>query len=236
MTSAYIRRADRVFYTGMAAVMAAMVFVGFSRTFYLSAYFRGPALSPLRLVHGTLFTAWIVLFVTQTFLVASPRVQVHMRVGVAGALLAAAMVVVGTAMAISSVRDGFGGRDRLDPRVFLAIPLFDILVFGSLVAAGISFRRKPETHKRLMLLATLSLLAAAVARWPTDLAAMGPRFFFGVVDLLVVLGVIYDLVTRRRVHLAYVLGGGLLVASQPLRLALGGTQAWLAFADVIIGR
>jgi hypothetical protein len=105
-----------------------------------------------------------------------------------------------------------------------------MLVFAPLVAAAVWYRHRPETHKRLMLLATVSLLAAAVARLPTALAAAGPPFYFGVVDLLILTGVVYDLVTRRKVHPVYVWGGLAILASQVVRLALGGTSAWLTVA------
>ena len=105
-----------------------------------------------------------------------------------------------------------------------------MLVFAPLVAAAVWYRRRPETHKRLMLLATVSLLAAAVARLPTALAAAGPPFYFGVVDLLILTAVLYDIITRRKVHPVYVWGGLAILASQVIRLALSGTSAWLTVA------
>ena len=123
----------------------------------------------------------------------------------------------------------------MNPRSFLAIPLFDMAVFAPLVAAGIYFRRDSEMHKRLMLLATVSLMTAAAGRLPPTLK-YGPLFFFGMVDLMVLAGPLYDLITRRRVHRAYVWGGLLIILSQPLRLVLSGTAAWLAFADLLTGR
>jgi hypothetical protein len=220
-------RRDRRFYTGMSLLIAAIVFAGFSRTFYLSPWLHGPALSPLRIVHGAAFSAWILLFVTQTTLVAAGRTDIHRRLGIAGVVLAVGMVVLGTVLAISNAREG-RAPPGIPPRVFLIIPLFDMLVFAPLVTAAVWYRHRPETHKRLMLLATLSLLAAAVARLPTALAAVGPPFYFGVVDLLVLTGVLYDLVTRRAVHPVYVWGGLAVFASQVIRLALSGTGAWLA--------
>ncbi len=235
MPSVLGRRTDRLFYGGMFIVIAAIVFVGFSRTFYLSPWFHGPALTPLRVVHGTLFSAWILLLITQTSLITAGRTDIHRRVGVGGAVLAAVMVVVGTVLAISNAREG-RAPPGIGPLQFLAIPLFDMVVFSVLVTLGISFRRQSETHKRLMLLATLTLLAAAVARLPTSLAAAGPPFYFGVVDGLVLVGVVYDLITRRKVHPVYLWGGLFMVGSQVLRLAVSGTPGWLAFATMLVGR
>ena len=228
------RPQDRRFYGGMALLIAAIVFAGFSRSFYLSRWLDGPTLSPLRIVHGLVFSAWIVLFMTQTALIAGGRRDIHRRLGVAGAVLAATMVVVGTILAIGNAREG-RAPPGVPPLPFLIIPLFDMLVFAPLVAAAVWYRHRSETHKRLMLIATLSLLAAPVARLPVALAAAGPLFYFGVVDLLLLTGVLYDFATRRKVHPVYVWGGLAILASQVIRLALSGTDAWLAVAAWLTG-
>jgi hypothetical protein len=99
------------------------------------------------------------------------------------------------------------------------------------VVAVFSYRRRPDIHKRLMLLATISILAAAIARLPfAFIQQVGPLAFFGLTDAFVLFCVLYDLVTLRRIHRASVLAGLLIVASHPLRMMLGGTQAWLSFA------
>jgi hypothetical protein len=229
MSAPLVRRRDHRFYNGMSLLIAAIVFAGFYRTFYLSPWLHGPALSPLRIMHGVAFSAWILLFVTQTTLVAAGRTDIHRRLGIAGAVLAVGMVVLGSVLAVWNAREG-RAPPGIPPRVFLIIPLFDMLVFAPLVAAAVWYRHRPETHKRLMLLATVSLLAAAVARLPTALAAAGPPFYFGVVDLLILTAVLYDIVARRKVHPVYVWGGLAILASQVIRLALSGTSAWLTVA------
>ena len=130
------RNSDRVFFGGMALVILAIVFVGFMRTFYLSSYFGRPALSTLRVVHGTAFTSWVVLFAIQTSLIAAGRREVHRRLGYAGAVLAAAMVPLGLTLAIRTALEGHAPLG-LQPLEFLIIPVFDMLVFAPLVAADI---------------------------------------------------------------------------------------------------
>jgi hypothetical protein len=98
-----------------------------------------------------------------------------------------------------------------------------------LVGAGFYLRRSPAAHKRLMLLATLAVLTAAIARLPYVLP-LGPLAYFGFTDLLVVVAMAYDRVTRGRVHPALVWGGLFLVVSQGVRLAVSGTAWWLAVA------
>jgi hypothetical protein len=225
-------RRDRVFFGAMSAIILAIVFVGFMRTFYLASYFGRPALTPLRVVHGAAFTSWVVLFGIQTTLIAVGRRALHRRLGYAGAVLATLMVPLGLALAIASVRDGHP-PPGIAPLEFLIIPVFDMLVFAPLVAAGVYFRRQAEMHKRLMLIATLSLTSAALARVTGTPGAGGPLVFFGVVDLLIVGGALYDRKTRGRVHPAYKWGGGLVVGSQVMRLALLKSAAWMAVAQAL---
>ena len=155
--------------------------------------------------------------------------------GVVGAIIAVLMVVVGTTTAIIRAKQGAGPPGGPPPLVFLAIPLADMAVFASLVGAGLSFRRRSDVHKRLMLLAMISLLPAAIARLPFDLLKAGPPAFFGLADLFLVPCLLYDLFARGRVHRATAWGGLVIVASQPLRLMIGGTDAWLAFARWLTG-
>ena len=236
--NALVGEYDRLFYGGMAIAMALMVLAGFAPTYYLRLMGAGPKatlsggpFTSLVHLHGALFTAWIVLFIVQTALVAAHRVAVHRRLGVAGAVLAAAMVVAGTTVAIATAARG-SAPAGVDPLGFLVIPIFDMVLFATFVIAALVLRRDKEAHKRLMLLAYISILVAAVARLPGVLA-MGPPAFFGLSYLFVILAAIYDFVTRRRVHRVYLWGGAFMIASVPLRLLISTTGPWRAFAEML---
>lgn len=226
-------RRDRAFYTGMSVASAITVFVGFGRSYFLKGYFGAPPLTPLVHLHGLVFTGWICLFLAQVLLVAKQRVALHRRLGILGGIWATILVLVGLATAVASARRNFpaGGDQTL---AFLAVPLTDMFVFAVLVTAGLLFRRKPEVHKRLMLVATIGLLSAAIARWPLAIMQKGPVAFFVVTDLYLLAGIGYDLAARRRIHPAYLWGGLLLVVSQPLRLAISHTDTWLAFTARLV--
>ena len=231
---------DRAFYTGMAILMTLTVVVGFARTYYLRSYFSGPAtlsgaasLSPVLHVHALLFTGWMLLFIAQTALVAGGRVRLHRQLGVAGVVLAAAMVAVGATTAVEAAARG-AAPPGIDPLAFLVVPIFDITLFAGFVTAAVSARRNKEAHKRLMLLAFVSIVTAGVARLPYVLS-YGPLVFFGLSFLFIVMGICYDLFSRGRVHRVYLWGGAVLVASVPLRLAISGTPAWRAFAQFLAG-
>lgn len=221
---------ERVFFSSMAIAMMLIAFVGFAPSYYLKAYFGAPPeLTPMLHWHGIAFTLWMVLLVAQTSLVASGRVAMHRKMGIAGVALATIMVVLGTAVAITRAADGTLGPPGVPILFFLAIPVIGIVVFAALFGAAIYFRRRSDFHKRLILIATMELLTAAVARWP-GVASLGAVGFFGLTDLLIVVIAIYDYVTRGRIHPATLWGGLFLVVSQPGRLLLADTQMWQSFA------
>src|SRR5262245_34568808 len=117
------RRRERRFFTGMAVAAMAAIFVGFAPSYYLKGIYGAPALPPLVHLHVILFTTWIAMFVAQTSLVAARRTDLHRRLGIGGAVLAALMTVVAFATAIGSVR-----RGSID-LAFLTIPIASVVVF-----------------------------------------------------------------------------------------------------------
>src|SRR6516165_8033948 len=227
-----IGRTDRLFFSGMALASALILFLGF-----LPSYFhRAAELPPLTLLyqlHGALFTAWIVLLVAQTALVAGHRTDIHRTLGVAGALLATVVFIVGVAVSVETLRRN-GGPPGGDPRKFFAIPIGDIIVFAVLVGVAVLQRQQSDTHKRLMLLATISLLTAAVGRFLRQVGIGGaPNLFYGT-DVFVLALVLYDFASRGRVHPATLWGGAAVVAFKPLLFyAISGTSAWHALADAL---
>jgi hypothetical protein len=225
-----VRRRERLFYVGMALAILITVFAGFSRSYFLKAQFGTPPLSLLLHVHGLVFTSWILLFLTQTTLVAARRTDIHRRLGVFGGVLAALVVIVGTTTAIIRVKQG-ATVPGVPPLSFLAVPLFDMVVFAILISAALYYRRRADVHKRLMTLATIALLPAPIARLPLEMIREGGLpVIFGLADLFLVICLIYDLIIWRKIHRATAWGGLIILASQPLRLVLSGTTAWLALA------
>lgn len=226
---------DRQFYTGMALAAAVIVFAGFAPTYFLRANYQSTPLPTYLQIHGFLFTTWIALFIAQTSLVAARRTDVHRRLGWATAALAVVMVVVGTTAGIVSMRGQVKAGNVDQALAFLTTPLFSMVVFATLVAAAIKLRRDSQTHKRLMLLATISILDAAVARLPFEFLRTSTWTFMVATDVLLIAAILYDVASRRRVHPAYVWGGLLIVVVQALRIPVGATDAWQTFARALIG-
>ena len=176
-------RSRRRFYVGIALAIAITVFAGFAPTYYLRPWYQSTPLGGLRHLHGVVFTAWVLLFLVQSTLVSAGRVALHRRLGVAGAVLAALVVVVGTTTAVTQASEG---RSPLGvpPLSFLAVPFFDMVLFAGLAATGLWYRRRADTHKRLMTLATISLMAAPIARLPFGAAVVGLPGVLAMADLL----------------------------------------------------
>jgi hypothetical protein len=228
-------RSERPLFVAGALLVAALVFAGFARTFYLQGVFGAPPLSRLLFVHGAVMTAWVVVFIAQIALVSGGRTDLHRRLGVAGGANAALVVIVGVLAAVDAGRRGFTPSPQVTPLGFMAVPLVDVAVFGGLVAAALWNRRRPATHKRLMLLATLGILTPAVARLPLDgLRAAGLPAFFGVTIFCVVVVTAFDAWRNRRLHPAFAWGAAVLIASVPLRIALAGSDGWRAVAAWLI--
>jgi FtsH-binding integral membrane protein len=223
------RRYDHLFFSAMALLILATVFVGFARTYYLAGVFHAPLPSLIIHLHGAEFSTWILLLVTQISLVSAGRVDIHRRLGIAGFLLACLMVTLGVLAATDSlVRHG--GPPGLDAKLFYVIPMTDMLIFATLVFFAFRARSNSPAHKRLILVATIALLIAAIARWPLAAVQKNPirATLFTYIFLLILAG--YDIWSTRKVHRATLWAGAFLIFVQQTRIPIGKTAAWQAFA------
>ena len=204
---------------------------------------RTAPLTTLVVAHGAVYLMWLGLFVAQATLVATRRTQLHRRLGPLGALLAAAMIVLGYASAIAMGRRGFDLSGDLgvaaDPLTFLVLPLGDLAAFTVLVGAALWFRRRPEIHKRLMLLATIgTLMPAPLAHFigHTPQLRAHPASIVIPIALLLSLSAIHDRVAKGRVHPVSLWVALALFAWSNLRAAvIGPSAAWHQFAGWLIG-
>ena len=222
------RRYDHFFFSGMALLVLATVFVGFGPTYYWAGVFEAPLPSRIVHFHAVAFSCWVLLLVTQTSLVAAGRVDIHRRLGIAGFLLASVMVVLGVLAATDSLVRQAGPPGR-DPKFFYIIPLSNMLVFAVLIFFAFRARSNPPAHKRLILLATTALMVAAIARWPvvhrrTPIAVLCSYVFL-------ILLVAYDLWSTRKIHRVTLSAGAFLVFVGQIAPPIGRTAAWHSFAS-----
>jgi hypothetical protein len=221
-------RGARVFHTGMSVAFLLTAFAGFAPTYYLRALSDRPTLSPLLHVHGLVFTSWLVLLFVQSALVSARRVDWHRRLGIAGAVIAAAMVPLGVMAAIAAGRTWLI-RSGAPPIGFLIFPLGQIVMFAGFVGTALWNRRKPELHRRLILLATVTTITPAISRLVGH-----PMLALAMSALFVVAGIVHDWRSRGRVHPVYLWGGLVFLLSGPLRFALSQSAAWERIARSLV--
>ncbi len=212
--------------------------VGFARTFFLRAFFDVPEIRGQLYLHGIVLTAWFLLLFTQTCLVATKRLKVHQQLGMAGVALAGCVVFVSVWTLVARdapVIDEFPNR---------ALPnLASLIAFSLCVGSAIRLRKKPEAHKRLMLIGSIIITAPALDRVarlkPVNEffgaflpEALPPEVAFALLAtvgmLLVVL--IHDLLTRKRPHVATIYGVLCVFMVGPaISAAITLSGAWSAF-------
>jgi hypothetical protein len=152
-------------YSYAALAVAALVFAGFARSYYLRVFFVARQMTPLSHLHGVLMTGWIVLFATQATLIRKGCVALHRRLGATGAALAPTIVLIGSLTVTAAIHRRFPGADLARfGRIFIAFDGLSLWLFGALVLAALLWRSRSEAHKRLMLCATVALLPPAVGR------------------------------------------------------------------------
>jgi hypothetical protein len=234
----------RYFYFHMALACMAVAFLGFAPTYWLPLAEGSFASTPVVHFHGLLFFTWTLYFAFQTWLAASGRTARHRSLGVIGVSLATAMTIFGFLVAVNAMKRSAAIGQTDAGIAFAIVPLSGILFFAVVFALAIANTRRPEIHKRLMLLAGISILDAAVARWfLTFLAPPGP---LGpppvpvtiapalVAYLLLVVAIVADWRSRGRPHPVYIYGGAALLAVKLLNWPISTTPAWHSLAGGIL--
>jgi hypothetical protein len=227
------------FHPAAVIALAAVVFAGFAKTYYFRIFSGSPPLAQAAHIHGMIATVWIALHYTQARLVAAHRVDLHRRLGIFAAFVAALLAVQAISMAISSAAAGHAPPGR-NPLQFLSVAIGTTTVFAVFVGSALALRRQREWHKRLMLLATMTLLVPAMGRLDAQIMQpLGlPRLLLapGVTVAFVAWAWVHDWRRLGRVHPAYIVGGIALIVSVPLRRWIGFTDAWLPIARWLVGQ
>jgi hypothetical protein len=226
---------DRYFYFAMSLLSAAAVVWGFSHTINQSL-FHPPVPRPRILwFHGAVFSAWILFFIFQSALVRTRNVKLHRFFGWFGAGLGTVMVPMGLATAMVMVHFETYQLHRTGRYAFFIVPCYDVLSFAVCFGLAMAWRKKPELHRRLIILATCALLSAAFARFDPNLRTTG--LFYVCVDASVALGVLRDLLVNRRIHKVYQVALPCFIVAQILVVYIWhtGPQWWVSFAHGVVG-
>jgi hypothetical protein len=242
-------RVDHWFYIAVAVLVIVLHVAGFGPAL-IDESMRNDQPSLLVIVHGLVAGAWLLLFLAQATLVATGRTSIHRRLGVVAPALTVGMVVLIFQTTIELVRRGYDlSGDLLRPSAAPGSPVpsaaeldgglngfVAALNFGILVAAGWWYRRRPEFHKRLMLVALLSLTSVpllhlagyVIGRWPDLFGPASVAPF--VANLLLFAGAVHDKVTRGRIHPISVWVPLALIAVTLIAAAVAPSAPWRHFS------
>jgi hypothetical protein len=223
-------RTDNYFFVGMAILIIGIIFAGFARTYYLAGMLRAPLPNALVHVHGAVFTCWVLLFITQTSLVAAGRVDIHRKLGLFGFGLASLMVILGVLAATDSLARHYQpGAAGIPEQSFYAIPLFDMLCFATLIFFAFRERFHPAVHKRLILLGTIGIMDAGFARWVrADWWDIHIAHYCVYALIAIVMG--YDFYSTGKVQRVTLWASALIVVIYQAELLISPTAPWISFA------
>lgn len=225
------------FFLCMAYAFLVIAVVGFSTTFFVplaKGAFRAP---PVIYVHGALLFGWLLFFIAQATLIRKRRFLTHRQLGIAGVVLSVGIVISGVLVGLHATRrDLAAGGDDFVLGQFVNI-LIEMFLFGALVAAAIAFRRQGESHKRLLLLATISALAPAWLRLRHLFPGVPEPFvtFSLLADSLLLVAIARDWISLKRVHPVYIWVGGTMVLVHVVELVAITSAPWLRLSRFLLG-
>jgi hypothetical protein len=224
-------RSTRTFYPSIALTIAIVVGVGFGPTIGVRLI-HPPSPRPFVLhLHVFRFVTWVLLFVVQSLLIQARRIDWHRRLGVFGLIVGVSMPIVGITTALAMTRLAGSG---VEGQAALAVSLFDMFAFASTFGLAMRLRRRPDYHRRLMLMASCGRTVAAFARFPSWL--MPNNAWYLGVDILFAAALICDLAYEGRVHPVYSYGLPALMIGQGITMwvYLSRARVWLVIARGVL--
>lgn len=214
-------RRHPAFFPAMSLLLIVCVFVGFAPTYYLRPPAAGSIPAYLH-VHGAAMTAWFLLLLLQTTLIATRRRALHRRLGFAGAGIAVVIALLNPFVVAWSVPNRQSGTPVELMALIVVGDLLVVAIFAVLVGLAIRWRRHPETHSRMLLLASIAVSGPALGRFSLNL--MGTPFP-GVLALMALplLVVIHDRVLMKRVHPVSAWASAAIIGSLVLSVVIANT-------------
>ncbi len=238
------RQSDVNLYFPMAILCAGVAFLGFAPTYWAPILFGTLKVHPIIHVHAFVFFTWTLFFVVQTWLASTRRIARHRAMGLAAISLATAMTILGILVSIdrmyaaAAIGRGPAGLE------FSIVPLGSIIFFAIMFGAALANVRRADWHKRLMLVAAISVLDAPIARWfltflapeapagpPPVAVDIGPSL---VALLLLSIPMVGDWRRRGSVHQAYWIGATTYLMWKLLQVPLSATSLWASIAGWIM--
>jgi hypothetical protein len=238
--------AERFFYSGSAILLFLFMLWGFHLFYFHGRAYPGrpltPPIRPLLIAHGIGMTAWMVLFIVQPLLIAAKNVRLHMKLGLFGAGLAAAVTVLGINVALGAARVNPPELKLwgLAPKQFLLVSSSAIVLFAVFTAIGILKRRKSDIHRPMMLLASLAALPPSLDRVAVIhnlFEGTVPGTLFGAYSSSLVMGLLLlglHWVLTRKLNRAFAIGFAAIVAVALASMQLAPGPAWAGISDLLV--
>jgi hypothetical protein len=225
----------RYFYFFMSVLVVVVVAFGFSQTIDMNLIHPTIPRPFLLYVHAAVFTGWLVFFILQSVLVRTANLRTHRALGMFGIVMGVGIPVLGVATALTMTRFDIEKLHSPTAATDMIVPLFDMVAFTITFGLAIYWRKNPELHRRLILVATCALTAAGFGRFPAWI--LPSSIFYAGVDLLILLGVARDLIVNRKVHAvyAYVLPAFVVGQTITLYAALHRPALWVSISHLILG-
>jgi hypothetical protein len=227
-------KAEDRFFVGMSLLLLATVLVGFAKSYFLAGWMRAPLPNKLIHIHAVFFSCWIVLLIAQASFISTKQYDLHRRVGLLGFCLACGMIVVGV-MAATDTMTRIKMFGPFDMRTFYAVPMFDILVFAVLIFFAYRWRHDPAAHKRLILIASITIVDAATGRSPLTRITELPHLNNVFTQFYTVLLAAFDMWYLKRIHRVTLVAGLFSVVMLLIAIPVGETRPWMAFANWMLG-
>lgn len=235
--SAFFRRYIYVL-LGVAALV--IVHIGFART-YISPVLNGTFAGRKVLhLHGAIFMAWVILTIVQPLLIQKKQIQLHRKIGVYGFVLGGLVTLMGLYIGITAAHTNVARDGEQAVKAFLLIPITDMILFALFVTLAIRNVKNPEAHKRYIILATLSILAAATGRtlalfsWWTGNEVVDTMLALLIMEVTLYAAIIYDIIVWKKIHPAYIWGGLLVLFVHAFRDWASHTQTWMSISNWIV--
>ena len=217
------------FFVAFGAVCGVLVLAGFSRSFFIPVAQGTFARPPLVHIHAAMFFFWVALLFVQPLLAATRRLRLHRKIGAVAAWLVVPMLITGTLVSARDAVNDYNAGEGEERLAFFYGELADLVMFGLLAGGAMLLRSKPDFHKRWVILGSLGLLGAAIGRIP-EVSSWGFYIFASLIGSVA----LYDLASRRALHIATMLGAAVLLILNLSQEAIGNSPLWLSIAHRVL--
>jgi hypothetical protein len=223
---------DRYFYFFMSLVIAAVVVYGFSHTVDKRLIHANPPRPTILYLHAAVFSGWVIFLILQSALIRMHKVWLHRLIGWFGVVLGAAIPVLGVSTAIVMAHFKMHYFHTTDDAAGLMFSFLDMCAFSIPFVLAVWWRKKPELHRRLILVASCALTSAAFARFPSYV--LPPGLFYVDLDVLILAGWMRDLISNKRIHTVYLGALPLFALAQALVMYTSDWPYWIRIGNAIL--